>query len=390
MPSDSTTPGPDGFSRRSARERAAILEELRERQIQTLAGMLKGEPEAQTDMPSLHVAGALITHLSEAIEVFKKSADRTHDRRFAIIAIGLLLLLLGTFLFLPLRSTAVLVETKSRGLSFTVAEPRAALFRGASAAMSVELSGIDKVYRGNAVLAGTGGGTDSNFRIEGHPGAANPGRIGLSFLEVPAGTRVKFLPTGSAQKVEIAFHFENGQPPPLDFDVEGDFGTGIGQGQLISFAAPTRLEAIPRGSDIVAVFAFASRETIFQTPLEVRALAWTGQPGSAIEESSILSGKVTLDEIGRRSVTVRAGDPLRIGSGLGTIRQLSFNAGTMTCAFDGTVKELSTGPVGRRRNLMPTWLSWIRAQDALVQFWALFGSLAGLALAINHWWRVPE
>jgi hypothetical protein len=69
---------------------------------------------------------------------------------------------------------------------------------------------------------------------------------------------------------------------------------------------------------------------------------------------------------------------------------LSFSGGVFACQFDGDVTELSTGTEGRQRNWMPNWLSWLRGRDSLIQFWALFGSLVTLALAVNRFWRDPE
>ena len=82
--------------------------------------------------------------------------------------------------------------------------------------------------------------------------------------------------------------------------------------------------------------------------------------------------------------------PIFSGGASGLIRQLRSDGQSLSCQFEGTVRELSVGEGDRRQILMPTWLEWIRQRDALLQFWAVAGYLTALGLAISRWWTEPK
>lgn len=113
----------------------------------------------------------------------------------------------------------------------------------------------------------------------------------------------------------------------------------------------------------------------------------SSKPGGAVEESTVLSGKLSLEEFRDRSVNLRRDEILQLGDVSGMIGQLRSDAETLSCQFDGEVKQLVTGEGDRRQNLMPTWLDWARQRDALVQFWVVCGYLASLGLTVARWWR---
>jgi hypothetical protein len=370
------------FANMRPADRVKVLERLREDQIRSLVEILD-DPARERDMPTIKVVSTLITHLSEAIEVFRTQVDELHHRAFAITAISLILLVTGTVLLLPVRSTPVFIQTKSSAISFLV-DQNVAPFRGAGAANSLELSGVNRVFLGNQELPPPVG---QGYHLSAQLAAQRPGQIGLDSLEVPAGTSISILPTGFAKQTQIAFAFPEGESPQLKFNLEGDFASP--DGAPLTISESTQMEALPRGGHLLITLNFVRTENEFNTPFKAMTLRWNGPSQSAIEESSIFSGSIIFDDFGSRSVSLRAGAPFRI-LGAGEIRKLKFSGGAVECEFDGEVKQLSSGSGVARRNLMPSLIVWLRSRETLFQFWASLASLTGLALAVNRWWRKPE
>lgn len=364
--------------RETARQ-LALLEELRQRQIEALAERLSGRNGADNGP----AAGTHIAQLSDAIEMLEKKIYRARDRRFAAAAVLATLALVGTLLFLPLFSTAVSVETKSENLSFTLVQS-SRLFGASARAIAAHLASIGEVFQGNSRMPAFGG------RLDLYPAASKTGQIGLDSLELPAGTRVGLYPTGAAGEIGMTLLFPPGTPPPLDVDVEGEFQAAAQNRAPLKFADQTRLEVLPRGNSPKLSFGFAGPEVSFAAPIEATRIAWNSASLAAPSESTIISGKVTLEEISETPVALRPGEPLRLGDGPMTIRQWKAAGVAFTCQFDGEASEFHTGEGIRRKNRMPTFLAWLRGQSSLAQFWALFGSLATLALAVHRFWRKPE
>src|SRR5579884_739192 len=152
---------------------------------------------------------------------------------------------------------------------------------------------------------------------------------------------------------------------------------------------PTPLEAVLEGRQARMSLTFAKSEIGFNTPFRAKSLRWHSESPLAIEESSILSGKVMFDELGTRSASVRSGAAFR-AEGAGIIRKLKVSGGLLECDFEGEVTQLSAGAGSARRDLMPSRLEWLRSRDVVFQFWTALAAFTGLALGFNRWWRKPE
>jgi hypothetical protein len=287
----------------SQKRSIALLEKLRQQQVEALADSLSGGSGANHELPPAPLAGTRISHLSEAIQVLKEDVGRAQDRRYAAGAILAILFAAGTLLFLRLFSTAVSGETKSGDLSFTLVN-RAALFSGTAA--SAQFFGVGRAFRRNDELPVSGA------RLELVPAAVQPGSIGLRSMELPAGTRLSMFPTGSPNEIEIDFTFPGPSPPSLDVDLEGNF---MLSGSPLAIPDPVRLEVLPKRNNGFSLYlGFSTAEVAFETPVEVTGVQW-GRPSLALKgESSIVSGKISLDEVPDSSVTLRAAEPFGIGN----------------------------------------------------------------------------
>jgi hypothetical protein len=379
---------------RPARTAQRGLEELKRRRQEQIEALAQAAGEDQATIDRLT---ALVHSLSAAINAIDQARGKERDRRFAVAGVAAAVLLTGTLLLLHRPSAEILLDTKASGVSFIVTTPFAPL-RGVVGVASVELAGLTKVRLEGAAETVAGTDEDLQLGVQSVTGTSNPGSIGFDSLLIPVGTLVEFTETGAGKTIELRFQYPFGEAAALDLDVTGDVVIHVkGQGRRnANFPAPARITAVPAG-DAQLVVQFNSQDAVFPTPVAAKSVMWSRdariasrQPEGAREESSILSGKLSLEEFKDRFVNLRNGEPVHLGRSSGQIRQLRSDGQTISCQFDGVVAELSIGEGSQRQNLMPTWLEWLRQRDALVQFWALAVYLAGLGLTVGHWWRESQ
>lgn len=119
---------------------------------------------------------------------------------------------------------------------------------------------------------------------------------------------------------------------------------------------------------------------------EVETLA--GDHATHVRRASTLrSGQLHLLALDRRQLALRRGELLTLGGASGELRELEAAAGTLKLRFAGEVRTLSRGEGAHARTLMPTWLEWLRANQALALVWGSGLGLFGLATALGRWWR---
>jgi hypothetical protein len=362
------------------------LKRLRQRQIEALGNTATEDPAIMNGLL------ARVQSLSAAIALLEEAKGKAGARRLATAAWVGAVLLTGTLLLLHRPSAEILVDTKATHVSFTVATSFAPL-RGIAGVTSVELAGLAKIQQEGTPDIAAGPNDDLLFTAAPDMAAKNPGSIGVDSLVVPPGTRVELTAAGEGKTIDLRFQYPAGSSPRLDLDVTGDMIVHLRGQRRASFTAPERITGIPTG-DGQLVLAFRSPEIIFPAPVLVESVLWkqdtrslSPYPGGARPESSILSGKLSFEEFKDNSVNLRRGELLNLSGALGQIRELRSDGQVLSSQFDGAVKELSTGEGNRRRNLMPTWLEWLRGREALFQFWALAGYLAAMGLTIGRWWR---
>jgi hypothetical protein len=363
------------------------LKRLRQEQIDRLA-QAAAEGDATLDR-----AAARVQSLSGAIDTIEKAGGKAQSRRLTIATGAAAVLLTGTLLLLHRPSAEILVDAKATGVSFTVTRSFAPL-RGIAGLQSVELTGLAKIQQDGEPEITAGTDDDLRVRFAADTTAKDRGSIGFDSLLVPAGTKIELFQANAGKLIGLRLQYPRGASPAIDMDVSGGLLVQI-QGQRprkTSSIAPARITGVPLG-DAQLMLEFNSPAIEFPTPIPVQSIIWardarTGaaEPGAARSQSTLISGKLSLEEFKDRSVSLRDGEPLHVGGASGRIRQLRFDGQALSCQFDGAAPELSIGEGSRKQNLMPTWLDWIRQQDALLQFWAASAYLAGIGLAIGRWW----
>jgi hypothetical protein len=380
-------PAPAHYTSRGLEE----LKRLRQEQIEML-----GRAAAADDPTADHLAKR-VQNLSAAIDALEEARDKPRRRRLGIVIIAIAVIVPGTLLLRHRPSAEILLDAKASRVSFTTAESFAPL-RGVGGVAAVQVAGLARIQQEGLPDIVAGPNDEFALRLSSDITLRTPGSIGFDSLSVPAGTRVEITRDETGKTIELRLQYAPGATPTLDLDVSGDLSVHIpGTPQRkMNFPAPERITAVPAGDAELAV-TFQSQEVVFPAPIRVRSISWSrdvrgssGLPGAPRAESTLLSGKLSFEEIREEPVALRNGEPLDTGGASGLIRQLRSDGQSLSCQFEGTVRELSVGEGDRRQILMPTWLEWIRQRDALLQFWAVAGYLTALGLAISRWWTEPK
>jgi hypothetical protein len=103
--------------------------------------------------------------------------------------------------------------------------------------------------------------------------------------------------------------------------------------------------------------------------------------------SSILSGTIYFDELNGEEVKLRPRQTIRLGQSEGEIQFLQLKDDRLIVQFHGRVHGLQTGSEGTAKNLMPTWLEWLKARRGLYLFWGTGIYLFGLIAGFLRWWK---
>ena len=397
-------PDLDGRSEEASSNLEA-LKELRAGLIRRLAAEgVSGDPLAVDSI------GRRIGQLSRAIETLEQSSSEVtkkterHKRRMYGTGMVVCVVLVSGSLLLSHRPVAtVAVDTYSTTIGFTLSEPKA-IFDGLNALRSVEISGLARVTQDDLELAVTLEPTGLTVRIDCNgAGRGKPGQqtkkacIGLGALMIPEGSPVQFAESGVPHEIAVRFP----EPPTtIKIATKGEVLISVSghAPKEANFTAPVAfVGSATKGAPIVMTLAFDGSEAVFETPMVARRLDWrrpvrdvSPVAGIPLEETSITSGRINLKEFKDRTAKLETGVSPEIGMGAMTIRRLSVNGSTIHCLSDGTVSELSLRDGEISKNLMPTWLAWVRERDGVVQFWAGFAYVCGLGFAIWQWWRDPK
>jgi hypothetical protein len=61
--------------------------------------------------------------------------------------------------------------------------------------------------------------------------------------------------------------------------------------------------------------------------------------------------------------------------------------GGLRLAVEARVNGLRSGSAREPRNMMPTWLDWLRENRAATLYWGALVAGFGLLAALRNWWR---
>jgi hypothetical protein len=142
-----------------------------------------------------------------------------------------------------------------------------------------------------------------------------------------------------------------------------------------------------RGAGAVPMpFRVRSRSPWRLQNLRVKELRFSRQipadePGGIAFISTIKMGTLALHDT-TESVTLQTGDQLSLAGVEGRLVELQGGDG-IDLIFEGTVQEVLIGPEGFKRNLMPSWFTYISHNQPLIAVWSSIVFLWGILWGVR-------
>ncbi|MFZ2650909.1 MAG: hypothetical protein WA210_12485 [Burkholderiaceae bacterium] len=341
-------------------------------------GEVPGEPSANAD------------RLARLVQMQRELAAPVrsgHRWRMAALFIALLALL-SVLLIATVRKTEVELELVVSELRFTLASRQQ--LSEALQLSSLDASGLLGVELPGA-LAGTQGATRVLLQAAQLPGG---GTISLAPLVAPKGAAVSLIARDAPNELRLSV---KGLDTPVRAVVDGSVDALLPYQtkQTIHAATPQACGLTPGRGDVDLDLVALKPEMSLLAPslaismLDVVRVDEVSQGGLSVERrvSTLHSGRVFFDELAGRELTLRPRETLRFDAVQGAIRQLRFVDGRLIVNFHGTVRGMSSGPSDFPRNLMPSWLEWLRASQPLALLWGSVLSLFGLLATLWQWWK---
>jgi hypothetical protein len=107
------------------------------------------------------------------------------------------------------------------------------------------------------------------------------------------------------------------------------------------------------------------------------------------QASTVIAGTLYFESLNGQERKLRPGEAIRIAMAEGELRTLELRDDAIMLKFGGRVRGMSTGPEEHPRSLMPTYLEWLKANQAVVLLWSATLYVFGLITAVLRWWRGP-
>jgi hypothetical protein len=220
--------------------------------------------------------------------------------------------------------------------------------------------------------------------------------ITLAALILPDGTRVRIAPTEITSQYRISLRKAGLE---LRVDVNGSIMITVpgGPTERREFNRPQSV-VIQSGADDVNLdlsLLDSAEPKRFSHQLFIRDLSLfsieelPGKQHTLVRRvSTVLSGAVYLESLNGKELPLRPGAPLRFKQSSGEIRTVSLSENGVNLQFHGFVTGMSTGSEENPRNLMPTYLEWLRVRHGLSLFWGAVLYLFTLSVGLLRWWGV--
>lgn len=344
---------------------------------------------------------AALGRLARLVE-HRKAAEAPQPRRpwLLVVLCASTLLIASVLLFARVPETEVELEIGATEVSFSLPTQQV-LFENMSLS-SLGVSGLRRVILPE-VADGEPGETDTPgpdedaaVRLEAVDDGARRGTIGIAAIVPGAGTEVWLRRADQPGQYRLSLRNAKG---PIQVDVKGPLriaATGT-PARTIDVVSPRAvvLEPGPAVVDLDLTFVdLAGAAMTSQVPIErlaMRRVDEFGDRGLSIVRtiSTIVSGTLFFESLNSLERPLRSGEALRFERSSGEMRTVRLEPGHLTMSFHGWVGGMKTGSDESPRNLMPTWLDWLRARHGLSLLWGTSVYLFGIGFAIVRWFRGP-
>jgi len=312
------------------------------------------------------------------------------NRLFAVSALVLTLGVVSFLLFVHVPSTEIEVETTVATAGFQVSED-------ATLTSDWRLAAAGVAGFRTATLPPFGGqpaqtlASDTPVRLEALPDTKSPGSITLAPIHVREQNSVVLQPNPDGS---YRLHLRAAQLP-VTLNVLGKVRvSGVAQGDITAdWPAPKafHIESGDSALDIDLVFMKGAETDLLPLlPVDRLSLFSVEQFGDgALAKSrlvsSILSGTLYFESLNSQERKLRENEELKLGGVKGVLRTVHLMPGKMAVRYEGAVRSLTTGGEPHVRNLMPSWLEFLRAQRPVELLWISTMYLFGLFMAALKW-----
>jgi len=335
-------------------------------------------------------ASANAERLARLVQIQRNLAPpaRTGQRWRMVALFAGTLALVSLLLLATVRETEVGLDLVVSELRFTLAarqqlsEPLQLASLGASGLAGAALPGA---------LAGASGAERVLLQAASAPGG---GTISLAPLVGAAGAEVTLRTSDVPNELRLSV---KGLAASARADVSGAITVLLPRRakQTITAATPQAVALAPGPGDVdLDLVALNPAVSPLAPSLAISTLALVridevSQDGRSVVRrvSTLHSGSVFFNELAGRELRLRAREALRFGAARGEIRAVRFADGRLAVDFHGRVRGMASGSLDHPRDLMPSWLEWLRANQPLALLWGAALYLFGLLTTLWQWWR---
>jgi uncharacterized integral membrane protein len=300
----------------------------------------------------------------------------------------------GTLALLSLLLLATVRETEVE-LNLVVSELRFTLAARQQLSEPLQLASLGAWGLVNAALPGAPTGASGAAQVL-LQAASTPsgGTISLAPLVGAAGAEVTLRTTDAPNELRLSV---KGLDASVRADVSGTITALLPHRpkQTIDAATPQAVALVPGPADVdLDLVPLNPGVSPLAPSLAISTLALVridevSQGGRSVVRrvSTLHSGSVFFNELSGRELRLRAREALRFGAARGEIRAVRFTDGRLIVDFHGRVRGMASGSLDHPRDLMPSWLEWLRANQPLALLWGAALSLFGLLTTLWQWWK---
>ena len=335
--------------------------------------------------------------LARLVEIRKSQrspavAPAAWSRWAAPVVLAVTLVVLTLLLFTHVRTTEIELDARVSEVALRLADD-GVLLEGAGLT-SLGVAGAHEIsIRHTADWSGfdlTAGEGRALSLTTAPAGDGETPSISLSSVRGSAGARVWIEPGDDARHVTLTIQ---GDRLEIQASLVGPIrvaGAGM-QPQTVRFALPRpalfRMKQNTMSVDLVASEASPIRLSP-QLRVEGLSLYHVEQHDDYDRRlSSLISGSLYLSALNGSEVRLRAGQEVRLDAVQGEIRTVQLLPRALDLQFHGYVGQMQTGSYKNPRNLMPSWLEWLRARHGVSLLWGTAFYVFGIISAALRWFR---
>ena len=255
---------------------------------------------------------------------------------------------------------------------------------------SLQVAGADAVSMSDREGDGLGRSVVALRADAGNPSCT--GTITFDPMLLPANSRVWLRGTPAANRLRMSLLAPGAvMHATVDGCVEQTAGRGGAVRVSGTRAITVRLGHEEADVDIAVTDAtpLAFAPSVSSTALSVAHVERLSQDGATHvrQVSTLTSGRLFLLSLNGQERALRFGEAITFRHTRGELRSIEPNGPVIALRFHGQVSGMATGFDATARDIMPTWLEWLRNNQSLSLLWgsALYG--LGLFATLLKWWQ---